>query len=95
MVLLEAMTCGLPPVSFDCPTGPRHLIDSGTNGLLVEHLDIDALARGIIELIEDPARRKAMGAAAYSTAQQYTTPALAQKWEDLFLELAVQRGIRL
>ena len=95
MVLLEAMMCGLPPVAFDCPTGPADLINHGEDGLLVPHLDVDALAAGIIELIEDPARRKAMGAAAYAKAQQYSTPALAQRWEELFAELATQRGIRI
>jgi glycosyltransferase involved in cell wall biosynthesis len=95
MVLLEAMMCGLPAVAFDCPTGPRDLIDHGKDGLLVAHLDVAALAAGIIELIEDPARRKALGAAAYAKAQQYSTPALAQRWEELLAELAAQRGIRV
>jgi glycosyltransferase involved in cell wall biosynthesis len=49
MVLLEAMKCGLPPVAFDCPTGPRDLIDHGNDGLIVPPRDVDGLARGIIE----------------------------------------------
>ena len=95
MVLLEAMMCGLPPVAFDCPTGPRDLIDNGTDGLLVPHLNVKRLARGIITLIEDPQRRVAMGAAAYEKAQQFGTPVLAQRWEELFEQAAQRRGLRV
>jgi hypothetical protein len=64
MVLLEAMTAGLPAVAFDCPTGPAEVIRPGVTGLLVPPQDVDGLAAGICDLIEHPARRKAMGAAA-------------------------------
>lgn len=96
MVLLEAMMCGLPPVAFDCPTGPRDLIEHGTDGLIVPFGDIDALAAAIIELIEDTERRKAFGARAYEKAQQqYTTPAIAERWEQLFDDIARRRSITL
>ena len=47
MVLLEALSKGVPPVSFDCPEGPRQLIRSGTNGLLVPQGDIDRLTEAL------------------------------------------------
>jgi len=95
MVLLEAMKVGLPAVSFDCPTGPRDLIDDGHNGFIVPLGDVDALARGIIELIEDPPRRVAMGAAAFATTEHYTSDAIAQRWENVFSDVARRRGIAL
>ncbi len=95
MVLLEAMMTGLPPVAFDCPTGPRDLITEGKDGIVVPHRDVDAMADAIIELIEDEPKRKAFGTAAYEKAQQYTTARLAQQWEELFLDLAQRRGITL
>jgi glycosyltransferase involved in cell wall biosynthesis len=95
MVLLEAMMCGLPPVAFDCPTGPRDIIDHGEDGLVIPYQDVDTLAAGILELIEDEPRRKAMGARSYEKAQQYTTAHLAEKWEQLFADLARRRNITL
>ncbi|MGH3665455.1 MAG: glycosyltransferase family 4 protein [Egibacteraceae bacterium] len=94
MVLLEAMSCGLPVTSFDCPTGPSDLVTHGSDGLIVPKGDVDGMAAAIIELVEDDTRRKAMGAAAFETAAEYQTPVLAQRWEALFTELAAARGLR-
>lgn len=44
MVLVEAMVCGVPPVSFACPCGPRDIIDDGNDGLLVPKENINKLA---------------------------------------------------
>ncbi len=95
MVLLEAISTGLAPVSFDCPTGPRDLIEHGKDGLLVPYKDVDALAASIIELIEDDDRRKAIGAAAYEKSHDYQTEALAERWENVFEDIARQRNIKL
>jgi glycosyltransferase involved in cell wall biosynthesis len=91
MVLLEAMSAGLPAVAFDCPTGPAQILTHGKSGLLVPEQDVSALAAGICELIEDPARRRAMGAAALADAARYSIDAVARRWEELFLELLVAR----
>jgi glycosyltransferase involved in cell wall biosynthesis len=87
MVLLEAMGCGLPLVSFDCPTGPADIIKDGHNGLLVRDGDIKALAAALNRLIEDPALRRRMGAAGLIQVQEYAPDRIAQRWEQLFEEL--------
>jgi glycosyltransferase involved in cell wall biosynthesis len=91
MVLLEAMTAGLAPVAFDCPTGPAQVITHGRSGLLVPPRDVAGLAAAICELIEDPARRCAMGAASRKGAERYAIATVSQRWAELFAELTEAR----
>ncbi len=99
MVMLEAMSRGLPVVTFDFPTGAKDLVDDGVHGVLVPAGDVKGLAAGIMQLIEDDTRRKAFGAAALAKAGQYETPALGRRWDALLDELvaakaAARRGSR-
>lgn len=84
MVLLEAMNCGLPVVSFNCPVGPRELVSDGVDGLLVPELDVDALAAGIIRLIEDEELRRTLSKAALQKAAEYGPEVVTAAWEDLY-----------
>jgi glycosyltransferase involved in cell wall biosynthesis len=92
MVLLEAMTLGVPAVAFDCPTGPAEIIENGSNGLLIRPQDTGALADGICELIERPELRARMRIAARESSARYSMPAVRDLWEELFRDLAAQRG---
>jgi glycosyltransferase involved in cell wall biosynthesis len=87
MVLLEAMGCGLPLVSFDCPTGPADIIQDGRNGLLVPDGDIKGLGAALNRLIENPELRRQMGAAGVEMAKQYEPDHVAARWERLFEDL--------
>ncbi len=95
MVLLEAMACGLPVVSFDCPSGPADIIADGENGLLVRNGDVEALASAMNTLVENPEMRRSMGAAARVAVERYAPPAIAARWEELFQETATARGLAL
>jgi glycosyltransferase involved in cell wall biosynthesis len=91
LILLEAMSKGMAVVSFDCPTGPADIIDDHQNGLLVPPEDIEALSRGIRELVEDEELRWRAGAAAIETARHYTIDEIGPRWEELFAELSRSR----
>jgi glycosyltransferase involved in cell wall biosynthesis len=91
LVLLEAMGKGMGVVAFDCPTGPRDIIDDHRNGLLVPAKDVEALAAAMIEMIEDVELRRRCGQAAAKTALEYTIEAIGPLWEELFQDLAARR----
>lgn len=89
MVLLEAMACGVPCVSFDCPYGPSDIIHDGEDGFLVKHLDTTALAERICYLIENPEIRKEMGKNAKKNIKRYSRENVMAQWTELFNHLSL------
>ena len=87
MVIIEAGACGLPVVAFDCPTGPRELIDDGQTGLIVADGDVDALASALNTLITQKALRERMSIAARKAVRRFDVQHVMQQWQDLFDEL--------
>ncbi len=83
MVIVEAMRCGLPVVSFDCPRGPSDIITPGRDGVLVPPEDIDALAAALGDLLADDARRRAYATAALATGAAYDPAAIGARWDAL------------
>lgn len=92
MTIVEAMRCGVPVVSTDCPHGPGEIISHGENGLLVPLEDgVRGLARALLRLIDDPDRRRRMGAAALRDAARYDPSVVAARYEEWFAELERRR----
>lgn len=87
MVLIEAMSCGLPCVSYDCPCGPRNIITNNHDGFLVPHRNIQELAEKILLLIEDEAQRIEMGKNAKASSRQYSEENIMKQWIHLFENL--------
>ncbi|ANW20240.1 glycosyltransferase family 4 protein [Streptomyces clavuligerus] len=90
MTLVEAMRNGLPVVSTDCNYGPREIITSGEDGLLVPVGKADAVARALLTLIEDEELRRRMGKAAIENSRRFDPGAVAQRYLDLFAELGAE-----
>jgi GalNAc-alpha-(1->4)-GalNAc-alpha-(1->3)-diNAcBac-PP-undecaprenol alpha-1,4-N-acetyl-D-galactosaminyltransferase len=90
MVLLEAMSCGLPVVSFDCHSGPREMIQNGVNGLLVPPNDVDALAKAMAHLMGNEHERKRLGEQATAVAEKFSLAKVTQMWRSLLESIAYQ-----
>jgi len=69
-VLLEAMACGTPVISVDCPGGIREIIDDGKTGLLVPQDDPAALRSAIDRILKDPGLAKRLAAAARAKLEE-------------------------
>ena len=87
MAIVEAMACGVPCVSFDCPFGPRNIIINGEDGILVEYLNTQALADNICKLIDNEALRKQLGSKAKINIHRFSQEAIMEKWATLFYSL--------
>ena len=89
LVITEAMACGLPVVSFDCPWGPRAIISDGEDGMLVENGNVDKLAEALVLMIQNPKQRKAMADKAIENVQRFSIDQIAGQWKSLFESLFV------
>ena len=87
LVIVEAMECGVPVVSYQCPFGPKDLITEGVDGYLVPVGDEQMMAERICTLIEDDELRHRMGKAARIKAKNYHQENIVQQWMNLFNEL--------
>lgn len=86
LVIPEAMSCGLPVVSFE-GDGPCDIITDGIDGFIVEDRNIEALANRVCQLMEDTELRKHMGQAAITSAQRYSAERIMPMWKKLFESL--------
>ena len=82
MVMIEAMSCGLPVVSFDFPCGPRDIIEDGGNGLLVKEGDIHAFAAAMEKLMKDAELRVRMSSEACGIREKYSEDNIMNLWSE-------------
>jgi glycosyltransferase involved in cell wall biosynthesis len=85
MVILEAMACGCIVISYDCPTGPRELINHGVNGFLVETNNKKAMLDLYLKLINQPELLIKISQNAVKRSQKFNTKNVSLIWEKAIL----------
>ena len=87
LVLLEAMSCAVPVIAFDCPFGPKDIICDGENGFLIRNRNVESFANKLCLLMNNKDLRIGMGIKAIQTANSYSAEIIMPKWEKLFDDL--------
>jgi glycosyltransferase involved in cell wall biosynthesis len=84
MVLIEAMACGVPCVTFDCPYGPADIVANQKDGLVVKNNDIQGFANAIKQMLESQELRASMGKAAKQNVKRFLPEVIMPQWDSLF-----------
>ena len=92
LVLQEAMAAGVPVASFDCPSGPREIVEHDVNGLLVTPESVAGMAGALLRLATDDELRTRLGAGALHSSRRYDARALAEQWVAIFADARARRG---
>ena len=92
-MLGEAMACGLPVVSFDCPSGPSEMIQDGVNGLLVPPESIQELSSSLERLMTSVELRNSLGEQARKITESYSLDKIVQSWEELIGDVVPEHKI--
>mgnify|MGYP003252467194 FL=1 len=87
MVMIEAMACGLPVVSYDFKCGPKDIIQHGVNGMLVHEGDIRGLAEAMEKVMEDETLRKGLSVQARKIVETYAEERVMNQWIVMFTSL--------
>lgn len=87
LVLTEAMSCGLPCIAFDAPTGPSSIIENNKNGFLIPCFDIELFTGKVNLLIDDASLRNQMGENAKESVEKFELKKVMRQWELLFEKL--------
>ena len=87
LVLVEAMACGLPVISFDCENGPRSIITDGEDGFLIPPFDVESFANRLFQLMNDDKLRRTVGENGKRKSQLYQIDSVGSQWKQLFDQL--------
>jgi len=80
LVLVESMSCGTVPISFDVRVGPGEIIEDGISGFLVPERNEDIFSERIVQLLSDSSLRQKMEMAAKKRAEYFYEDRVLQQW---------------
>ncbi len=87
MVLIEAMSFGIPCVSFDCNYGPSDIIRNNEDGFLVENGNEKELVEKLQLLMKNETLRQEMGEKARENVQRFSPQNVVKQWDELFKKI--------
>ncbi|OPL08180.1 MAG: hypothetical protein AVO33_01330 [delta proteobacterium ML8_F1] len=86
-VIVEAMACGTPVVSTDCPHGPNEILENGKYGWLVSNDDLDKLTSTLSKLLDNPTEVKQMANNVCARARDFDIQYITQEYEKVFSQM--------
>lgn len=93
MVLIEAQSCGLPIVSFDCPEGPASIVHDGEDGFLVEPNNVNVFSEKLLQLMNDAGLRERFGEKAFEHSANFSSERIATLWFELLEQLEMEKKL--
>ena len=94
LVIPEAMSCGLPVISYDSPYGPASILKDGEDGFLIPMHDRQAFADRLCQLMGNEELRKKMGGRAIVSSQRFSADKIMPMWKELFEQLIFSKNLR-
>ena len=86
IVLIEAMSHGVPCIAYDSAEGAREIISSGENGYLIKNRNLEAMVKKIEDLIQDEKERIKIGSQARDSVKKFTSDVVKEEWFTLIEE---------
>ena len=86
IVLIEAMSHGVPCVAYDSAEGAREIINSGENGYLIKHRSMEAMIMKVEDLMKNEKERVKIGKQARESVRKYTSDIIGEEWFTLIEE---------
>ena len=78
--LIEAIGCGIPVVSYDCPIGPSEIIEDGVNGFIIDQDDTDEFAQKTVIALKQSWDEDIIK----STCRKFDSQVIAKQYEEIF-----------